>query len=102
MHKSIDKKAKGKSVRKNLKEKIADNIEIPKEIVLDLPRVTLIGDMDIYIENVKGVIEYTDKFVRLNSSIGIISLSGCDFKIIDITTEDMCIQGKIKSIEIMH
>jgi sporulation protein YqfC len=93
---------KNKKNRISLKELLTAATDIPKEVALNLPRISIIGNSDVHIENVKGVIEYTETLIKLNTSIGVIKFTGSNFKIMDITTEDMYIEGKIKSIEIMQ
>ena len=89
-------------IKRKFKDKLIEKAEIPKEIALNLPKITIIGNTEIYIENVKGVIEYTETQVRINSTIGVINLSGNNFKIIDITTEEIYVSGRIKSLNIMQ
>ena len=53
---------------KKLKEKLSEALEIPKEITMDFPRVTLIGKNQMYVENGKGIVTYTDSFIRIHTS----------------------------------
>lgn len=85
-----------------LKEKFVETTDMPKEVALNLPKMTLIGNTDLHIENIKGVIEYTDDLVRINSTVGIIKLTGSAFKIMDISSEEVFVYGRIKCIEIMQ
>ena len=43
------------------KESIAELLEFPKDIMLDTSKVVMIGNLQIFIENHKGIIEYTEK-----------------------------------------
>ena len=60
----------------NLKYNISEALELPKDIVMDLPKITIIGNIQINILNHKGIIEYTENTLRINSSIGIIKIEG--------------------------
>lgn len=54
---------------KNNLSKINEFLEIPKEVVTDIPRFTMIGNEELLIENCKGILEYEDFFVRAKTSI---------------------------------
>ena len=55
-----DKLKRGKKV-------LLDKLEMPKEIVLDVPRITVIGRNEITIENHKGILVF-DKNKNKNKS----------------------------------
>lgn len=96
--KDIGKKNKEKP-RLNLKEKVTEVLELPKEIVLNIPRFTMLGNSDLVIENFKGVIEYSDSRIRVNSGIGIVKITGSSLIIREITSEDIMVSGDITSVE---
>lgn len=86
---------------KQIKEKISEFLELPKDILLDLPRITLIGNMQLIIENHKGVIEYSKEKVRINSKSGIIRIVGQHLVIKTIITEEVIIIGNIDQVEFL-
>ncbi|NBI07016.1 sporulation protein YqfC [Senegalia massiliensis] len=83
----------------NIKTNIAEVLELPKEIVLDLPKITLIGNIQLYIENHKGIVEYSKERIRINSKSGIIRIIGKDLVIKNIVSEEVVVSGKIINIE---
>ena len=36
---------------------------------MDLPRITLIGNLQLFVENHKGIIEYSDSRIRINTRV---------------------------------
>ncbi len=84
---------------KEVKENISNLFELPKEIIMDLPKISLIGDMQISIENHKGIIEYTTEKIRINTKDGILIVIGEDLFLKSILTETIVIRGEIRSIE---
>lgn len=52
------------------------------------------------IENYKGILEYEEFFVRVNTYIGIINVNGLNLNLNQITEDDIIITGKIDSIDI--
>jgi sporulation protein YqfC len=85
--------------KEKVKRNIASALALPKEIVLDLPMITILGNEELTIENYKGVIEYGDESVRVNTTRGVIRIEGRKLILKQITTEVISVSGGIKKIE---
>ncbi len=83
----------------NIKETIADRLDMPKDAVLDVSKLIITGNREIYIENYKGIAEYTTETVRLGTGTGFIRLDGENLMIKTISTDEITLTGKIKSVE---
>lgn len=88
-------------MRKRKKEasKLERILEIPEELSTDRPKITIMGFEQVFIENYKGILEYQDYFIRLNTYIGIININGFNLKLEEMTTDDILVTGKIDSID---
>lgn len=84
-----------------LREKFTEMLELPKEIVLDMPKLTMLGNGDLIIENYKGIVEYDEDILRVNTTSGIIKVNGEDVYIKEITPESIMIYGNIFSLEFL-
>ena len=62
-------------MRKRVK-KLDEILEIPVELSTDIPKVTIVGFERVLIENYRGILEYQDYFVRVNTHIGILNING--------------------------
>jgi sporulation protein YqfC len=93
------RKKKEEVPKPRLKEKVTEVLDLPKEVILDIPKLTMIGNSNLVIENYKGVIEYDIEKIRLNTGIGIIRISGKELVIKEITSEDIMVYGKIENLE---
>lgn len=91
-----------KSKTKEVKESISELLELPKDIMLDLPRITLVGNLQLYIENHKGIIEYSTQKIRINTKSGVIRITGKDLAIKTIITEEIIISGNIDQMEFIE
>ncbi len=83
----------------SLKEKFSEMLELPKEIVMNIPKLTLVGNGDMMLENYKGIIEYEESRIRVNTGIGVIRVTGSRLLIKEITSEDIIISGEIRGLE---
>lgn len=84
------------------REKMANALELPKEIVLNIPKVIVLGNKSVVIQNYKGVFLFEDETIKINTSSGILVIYGHKLKINEINSEDLSIEGRIKSIEFMN
>ncbi len=85
--------------KKNHTAKINNILEFPEEITNNEPKVTIIGFKKIMVENYKGILEYENFFVRLNTTIGVLNINGFNLSLNEMTDEDLIITGKIESID---
>ena len=79
--------------------KLDEILEIPVELSTNNPKLTVLGFERLLIENYKGIIEYQDYFVRVNTYIGIININGFNLNLEEMTTDDLLVTGKIESID---
>lgn len=87
--------------KNNLRRALSETLDLPEEVILDVPNIRINGDTDVFIENHKGIIEYSQEMLRLSSVLGIIRINGNDIKIKEINQESILITGSIISIEII-
>lgn len=80
------------------KEKILNKLDFPSDISLDLPKIIVIGDREVTIENHRGIIFFETNMVKINSRIGAIVISGRDFEILFIAETSITISGVFKGI----
>lgn len=80
------------------KGKVAEGLEIPSNVILDIPKISISGNDEILIENHKGIVAFENDYIKINSKIGSITINGKNFEIAFIGGETIVIQGMFKSI----
>ncbi len=85
--------------KKKWQESLADFFELPKELLCNLPRITLIGDVQMLLENYGGIIEYNDELLRLKVREGEVVVTGKNLTIKNFLSDELLIEGKIISVE---
>ena len=88
-----------KQPKASLKEKFSEILDLPKEIVLNIPKLTIVGNGDMMLENYKSIIEYDNSRIRINTGIGVVRITGSRLLIREITSEDIIICGEINGLE---
>ena len=77
---------------------ISDLFELPREVVLDLPRLTMVGNVQIYLENHRGVIAYDENQIRIGVNNGEIIIRGSNLQIKNLIAEELLIKGTIEGL----
>ena len=72
---------------------------MPKDVILDLPRISVCGDREIYIENHKGIMEYTDSSIRIKTDKEVVHINGSELRIIVLKSDRMVINGVFESVD---
>ena len=83
---------------RNVREKMAGALSLPKEIALDLPLVMATGSGEVNIENYKSLLEFTETKIRIRTRDGTMTIEGERLKLGQITTENVLVSGKITGI----
>ena len=78
-----------------MRKEIIDLLELPKDIVLGIPLLTLKGDMEITIENHKGILSYTSIELEILAKNYRILITGEDMIISEYSKDSITIKGKI-------
>lgn len=86
-------------MKKGIRERIAEMTEIPKDFMMNMPRVTILGNREIYVDNYKGLLEYSKELIRLLTTNKIISIKGDGLLITRIVEDAIFVGGNIISVE---
>lgn len=87
-------------MKKRTYNRIDKILEMPKEVCSDIPKMIITGFDEMVIENFKGILEYEEFFVRVNTHIGIININGFHLNLENMTNDDIKVTGKIESVDI--
>ncbi len=84
----------------NINRRVKNVLEIPREVVGKIPKITITAFDEMLIENFKAILEYEDFFVRISTYIGVVSINGFNLKLSQMTEDDILVSGKIESIDL--
>ena len=93
-----NKKTKIKKDPTYRKEQIIRSLDLPEEVILNVPTANIYGNKKIEIYNFKGLIEYSLERIRINTTIGVLIIEGKNLEIKIMTTEELHIIGLIAQI----
>ncbi len=84
---------------KSRTELIMESLQLPKDILHGDMRITMTGNREAWIENYKGILEYSTESILLQGKNGRVQFEGKRLTIDYYTNEDMKLTGKIMCIK---
>lgn len=85
-----------------LRKNMTEALELPKEIMLNLPLISFIGREEVSIENYKGILEYGEETVRVSTATGILRLTGSGLCIKQLSAECLVVTGRVEKMEFLQ
>ena len=80
------------------KESLVESLKLPKDICMGAIKVALTGNSEAWIENYRGILEYTEKQILLQGKNCQVCFEGTRLSIDYYTNEDMKISGCITCV----
>ncbi|TFB24843.1 sporulation protein YqfC [Filobacillus milosensis] len=87
-----------KRMRKRVNQWLTGQLQLPADIVYDYPRITLIGDIHLYIENHQGLLTFESDLIEVKQPSGMIRVEGENLVIKNLLRKEIVIEGKISAI----
>lgn len=87
-----------KKWRQNINKWMTKTLELPADVMMDLPRITMIGKLHIYIENHHGVLKFSNQELRLRLKQGELLIKGNEFVLKTILPEEILLEGSIEQV----
>jgi sporulation protein YqfC len=81
------------------KEMVVESLKLPKDVLLGAIKLELTGNTEAWIENYKGIIEYTDESITLQGKTCRVCVEGKNLSIDYYTNDDMKISGCIENVK---
>jgi sporulation protein YqfC len=85
--------------RASYMERLSKRLCLPADVFSSACVLTVTGRYCILIENYKGIMEYTENRIRVQTRQCILSVQGKELRIAFFTDEEMQIEGRISTIE---
>lgn len=80
-------------------EKIEEELEFPRTAIASAVHIELCGNREAIVDGCKGVLEYDDTVIRLNTGKLVVRFTGSDLCINTYNMDTAIIQGNILSID---
>lgn len=87
-----------KDFKNRVKRQLSDYLELPGDIMLDLPKIVLVGNLQVFIENHRGIQEYNPRLVRVVVNDQVIEVTGNNLSLRNILPDEICVEGQILAV----
>ncbi len=84
--------------RPGLLERTAEAFDLPADAVAGLPRLELVGDKELRVENHRGILAYGTEEIHVSGGAFLIRITGQELKLRAMTGLELLITGKIQLI----
>ena len=85
-----------------MKHRLSENLKLPTDLTRGDILISITGMREVFIENYKGIVEYTDTYILLASKNGQVAFSGKHLTITYYTNDEMKIEGTFDSIKFLN
>ena len=92
----MDKKPR----RPGLLERTAEIFDLPADALVGLPRLELVGDGELRMENHKGIHAYGTEEIHVSGGSFVVKISGHSLELRAMTGLELLITGKIETIQL--
>lgn len=73
-------------------------LDVPQDLTMEMPRITMIGQLQMYIENHRGVLWFSNQELRLLLTKGQLLIRGKNLIIRMILQEEVLVEGTIHQV----
>lgn len=80
---------------KNILMGISQSLQIPTEILPDVPKITMQANTEVYIENYAGIHSYQEDEVAVKTALGIFFVRGTGLRIERMNRSILSVCGRI-------
>ncbi|MEC0369895.1 sporulation protein YqfC [Paenibacillus chibensis] len=86
-------------ISRRLRKWTNEMLDLPQDVLLDLPRITLVGNKELSVENHRGVRHFSENRMILSLSQGSLEVEGAGLMIRAILPQEVLIEGVINNIK---
>ena len=86
--------------REGLLEKTAELFDLPADALAGLPKVELVGDRELRIENHRGILAYGSEEIHVSGGEFVVKILGEGLELRAMTGLELLITGRIDSIQL--
>lgn len=84
---------------RKLRQELSEILELPMDVSLDLPKITIVGSLGVLIQNHRGLIQYSPEKIVASVGKGQIVVLGKSLEIEEVSKEDLIVRGAISSVQ---
>ena len=85
--------------KKQIKQNIIEKLDLPQDLFLGYPNLSMCGNRELYISNHRGILSYGREEIMILTKEHQIQIKGKNLDIASYTQDELTIHGYIFSLE---
>lgn len=81
-------------------ERTAEVFDLPADALAGLPKLELVGDRELWVENHRGILSYGDDEIRISGGRLVIRVVGEGLKLKAMNGSELLITGRLRAVEL--
>ena len=78
---------------------VAELFDLPADVIAGLPHLEMIGGRQLFLEQHKGLLAYSDTAIDINTGTLVVRVRGTGLQLLAMTAEELRIGGSIAAVE---
>ena len=81
-------------------ERTAEVFDLPADALAGLPKLELVGDRELWVENHRGILSYGDREIHISGGAYVVKVTGEDLELRAMTGMELLITGRISGVQL--
>ncbi len=86
--------------RLSLLERTAQALDLPADVVAGVPRLELVGDNQLRMENHKGILSYGTQEIHVSGGLFCVRICGEELQLRTMNATGLLVTGQIRSVSL--
>lgn len=86
--------------RMALLERTAGLLDLPADALAGLPRLEIVGDQELRMENHKGILAYGSEEIHVSGGQYVVKITGTDLELRAMTGLELVVTGQIRQVQL--
>ena len=87
--------------RESLMERAAERFDLPADALAGVPRLELVGDRELRMENHRGILAYGTEEIHVSGGAFVVKIAGRGLELRAMTGLELLITGEIRQIALL-
>ena len=83
-------------------ERAAEMLDLPADAVAGVSSVEIIGNREMLVENHRGIVEYTDTEIKINTDKAILRIMGSGLAVTSMNASQLKLTGVIDTVQFVN
>ena len=79
-------------------ERTAEVFDLPADALAGLPKLELVGDRELWVENHRGILSYGTEEIHISAGTFVVRVTGRELELRAMTGLELLITGKVEQI----